>query len=188
MSSMIGRLTSVLILAALVLVNTATAQPLNSTELQQIIEKANRGDMQAQADLANRYHVGGGGVGQDVSKAAFWYKKLADNGVIEAQLTLGLMYIKGDGIEQDNTQALHWLTQAAEQRSPTAQYLLGVAHAEGHGTETDKLKAYMWYEIAAAMEYKDAIEARDELGKNLTKQEIRRAEKLATDWWLQFHH
>ena len=187
MPSIISRLISALMLASLMLINTATAQPLSNAEIQKITEKANNGDMQAQADLANRYHVGEG-VERDISKAAFWYKKLADDGVAEAQLTLALMYIKGDGIEQDNTEALYWLQQAAEQRMVTAQYLLGVAHAEGHGTAIDKEKAYMWYEISAAMDYKDGIKARDELGKQLSKQEIQHAEKLATDWWLKFHH
>jgi len=189
MSSIISRLTSILMLATLVLVNTASAQPsqpLSSTEIQKIIEKANNDDIQAQADLANRYHVGDG-ITQDISKAAFWFEKLANSGVVEAQLTLGLIYIKGDGIEQDNAQALHWLNLAAEQLSVTAQYLMGVAHAEGHGTEIDRVKAYMWYEISAAMEYKDAIEARAELAKHLSEQEIMIAEKLATDWWMQFH-
>ena len=186
MLSIINRLASGLILAILTLINTAAAQPLNGPELQQIIEKANNGDFLAQADLANRYHVGEG-VKQDMSKAVFWYKQLADNEVAEAQLTLGVLYIKGDGIEQDNTQALHWLQRAAEQRLPAAQYLLGVAYAEGHGTTINTQKAYMWFEISGAMEYKDAIDARTELAKHLSKQEIMHAEKMATDWWMKFH-
>jgi len=186
MPSIISRFTSVLMLATLMLVNTATAEPLSTAELQKIIEKANNDDIQAQADLANRYHVGDG-ITQDISKAAFWYEKLANSGVAQAQLTLGLIYIKGEGIKQDNAQALHWLNLAAEQLSETAQYLIGVAHAEGHGTEIDKVKAYMWYEISGAMEYKDAIEARTELAKHLSEQEIMHAERMATEWWMQFH-
>lgn len=186
MSSIISRLTSILILATLMLVNTAIAQPLSTTELQQIIAKANNDDIQAQADLANRYHVGDG-VTKDISKAAIWYEKLANTGVAEAQLTLGLIYIKGDGVKQDNMQALYWLNQAAEQFSETAQYLMGMAHAEGHGTQIDKVKAYMWYEISASMEYKNAMEARAELAKQLSEQEIMHAEAMATEWWMKFH-
>ncbi len=186
MLSTISRLASILVLATLTLVNTATAQPLSTSELQQIIEKANNDDIQAQADLANRYFIGDG-VPLDIPKAATWYEKLANSGVTKAQLTLGLIYIKGDGVQQDNVQALHWLNMAAEQLSEVAQYLLGVAHAEGHGTKIDKVKAYMWYEVSAAMEYKDAIDARTELAKHLSKQEIRHAEEMATDWWLRFH-
>lgn len=187
MPSIISRLSFFLVLATLLLVNSASAaQPLNAAEIQQLIEKANNDDIQAQADLANRYHVGEG-VTQDISKAAFWYEKLANSGVAEAQLTLGLIYIKGDGIKQNNALALHWLNLAAEQLLVTAQYLIGVAYAEGHGTEIDKVKAYMWYEISGAMEYKDAIEARTELAKHLSKKEIMRAEQMATEWWMQFH-
>ncbi len=165
----------------------AQAEQLSTAQLQQIIEKANQGDIQAQSDLASRYHVGDG-IKQDIEQASFWYKKLADKGVAEAQLTLGLIFIRGEGIKQDNKQALHWLNLAAEQRLATAQYLLGLAHAEGHGVEVDKVKAYMWYEISAAMDDKNSVEARAALAEQMSLEEITKAEAMATEWWMKFHH
>lgn len=167
--------------------NPALAQQLSEQQLQQLTEKATQGDMQAQLDLASRYHIGEG-VNQDIKQASFWYHKLADSGVAEAQLTLGLMYIRGEGIEQDNQQALYWLNLAAEQRLASAQYLLGLAHAEGHGVEVDRVKAYMWYEISAAMNYENAVEARGALAQQMNQEEITRAEQMATEWWMKFHH
>lgn len=164
-----------------------SAAPLSPQQLQELTEKARQGDMGAQSDLADRYHSGDG-VTKDDSQAAFWYTKLADQGVAEAQLTLALMYIRGEGLDQDDAQALHWLTLAAEQRLALAQYLVGVAHAEGHGVERDPIKAYMWYEIAAAMDYQNAIDARDDLASQLQQGQIQAAEKMATDWWMKFHH
>ena len=113
---------------------------------------------------------------------------LACLGVAEAQLTLGLMYIRGEGIEKNDQRALHWLNLAAEQRLASAQYLLGLAYAEGHGVQADKVKAYMWYEIAAAMDYENAVEARNALAQQMDQAEIANAEKMATEWWMKFHH
>ena len=164
------------------------AEQLSPPQLQKLIEEAEQGDMQAQSDLANRYYLGEG-ISQDIKQAALWYEKLANNGVAEAQLTLGLIYIRGEGIAQDNTQALHWLNLAAEQRLPMAQYLLGLAHEEGHGVEMDKVNAYMWYEISAAMDNnKNSVDARSALAKEMSKEEITRAETMATEWWMRFHH
>lgn len=177
----------ILFLFATTLVLPVFAQQLDAAAIQTLKQKANDGDMQAQAELASRFHVGDG-VTQNTKQAAFWYKKLAEKGVAEAQLTLGIIYIKGDGIEQNNQQALHWLKQAAEQRVASAQYLLGVAHAEGHGVEVNKVNAYMWYEVSAAMDFQNAIEARTELAKQMTKEEIAKAEQMATEWWMNFHH
>ena len=178
---------SIFILTTSSLTNFSVAEEINVQQLQALTQKANNGDMQAQADLASRYHTGDG-VTQNTKQAAYWYEKLAENGVAEAQLTLGLIYIKGDGVTPDDKQALYWLNLAAEQRLASAQYLLGIAYAEGHGVEIDKIKAYMWYEIAAAMVNKNAVEARTELAKQMNKEDIFKAEQMATEWWMQFHH
>lgn len=180
-------LSTAIIVTTLMLAAPLMAGSLSQQQLSELQQKADLGDMQAQSDLAKRYQVGDG-VGRDMAQAAFWYTKLAEKGVAEAQLNLGLMYIRGDGIVRDDEQALYWLNLAAEQRLALAQYLLGIAYAEGHGVAQDQVKAYMWYEIAAAMDYQNAIEARTALASQLKPQEISSAEKMATEWWMKFHH
>lgn len=159
---------------------------LSFTQIKMLSQNAEKGDLEAQKELAERYYKGDG-LKQDHKQAVHWYKKLAETGIANAQLTLGLMYIKGSGIKKDDAQAVHWLTMAAEQRMSMAQYLLGVANEEGHGVKQDLIKAYMWYEIAAAVDEKNAIEAREELNKTLSPKEITLAVQMATDWWMQFH-
>lgn len=159
---------------------------LPSSQLSALTQKAEKGNLQAQTELAERYYKGDG-VAANPGLAAHWYGKLAEKGVANAQMTLALMYIKGNGVTKDNAKAVHWLTQAAEQRISMAQYLLGVANAEGHGVPRDPVKAYMWFEIAAAIESQDAIAARDDLAKKMSAKEISQAEKMATDWWMRYH-
>lgn len=178
-------ITFLLSTGALTTLHAAEAM-LSPAQVKILSQKAESGDLQSQATLAERYYKGDG-VKQNYVQAAHWYKKLAETGVANAQLTLGLMYVKGDGVEKNDEQALHWLTQAAEQRMPMAQYLLGVANEEGHGVKQDLVKAYMWYEIAAAMDNKNAIAAREELAKRLQPKDIALAEQMATDWWMRFH-
>jgi hypothetical protein len=178
-------ITLLLSTGALTTLHAAEAK-LPPAQVKTLNQKAGNGDLQAQAELAERYYKGDG-VKQNYTQAAHWYKKLAETGVANAQLTLALMYIKGNGVEKNDEQAVHWLTQAAEQRMPMAQYLLGVAHAEGHGVKQDLIKAYMWYEIAAVMDDQNATAARAELAKKLQPKDIALAEQMAADWWLRFH-
>ena len=168
-------------------VGYAAERQLPAEQLKTMLQKAADNDLQAQLELADRYYKGDG-VAQNYTQAAHWYQKLATLGVANAQLTLGLMHAKGDGVKRDDAQAVHWLIQAAEQRMPMAQYLVGVANAEGRGVKQDLVKAYMWFEIAAAMENKNAIAARQALIKKLSANDIAVGDQMATDWWMRFHN
>lgn len=156
------------------------------TSLATLEKQATAGDMEAQLALADRYYKGQGVV-KNTAKAAQWYQVLAEKGFVQAQLALGLMHIKGDGVAHDDKKAIHWLTQAAENKSSAAQHLLGIAYAEGHGVIADPIQAYMWFEIAAVMEYPNAVESRRELAAKMKPHDIKRAEQMASEWWLQHH-
>ena len=52
----------------------------------------------------------------DPMKAVFWLKRAADNGHLESQTELGLMYLKGDVIEKDLQVASSWLLEATQNK------------------------------------------------------------------------
>lgn len=86
------------------------------TLIEQLTEKAEAGDVQAQRDLAASY-ASGDGVEQDYAKAAIWYTKAAEQGHPDGQFFLGLANILGIGgvvpVNRDRGRVL--LTQAASQ-------------------------------------------------------------------------
>jgi len=55
------------------------------------------------------------GVPQDYSKALYWFKKAAKQGLAQAENNLGYMYAEGLGVPQDYNEAVYWLQKAAEQ-------------------------------------------------------------------------
>ena len=61
-------------------------------------------------------------VPQDYAEAALWYRRAADQGLVEAQALLGAMYELGRGVPQDYVQAHMWYNLAAAQRSVGAAY------------------------------------------------------------------
>ena len=52
---------------------------------------------------------------QDYAEAVKWYRKAAEQGYADAQLSLGFMYVNGKGVPQDGAEAVRWIGKAASQ-------------------------------------------------------------------------
>ena len=83
----------------------------------------------------------------DYAKALYWYKKSADQGLAEAQNSLGDMYsqVAMPGVPHDNGKAADWYRKAAEQGYAEAQKSLGVSYEYGYGMPEDISQAVSWY-------------------------------------------
>ncbi len=73
----------------------------------------------------------------------------AEQGDMEAQFNLGLMYYDGEGTEVNYEKVLYWWEKAAEQGDVRAQFNVGSMYYDGEGTEVNYKKALYWYEKAA---------------------------------------
>ena len=51
----------------------------------------------------------------DFAEAFRWFRMAADQGVAEAQVSLGLMYGTGQGVTQNDAEAVRWFRLAADQ-------------------------------------------------------------------------
>ncbi len=78
---------------------------------------------------------------QDYATALALFKPLAERGNIEAQYSMGVMYMRGRGVTQDHAQAAHWHRLAVVQGDSTAQTDLGALHANGQGVSKDEDEA-----------------------------------------------
>jgi TPR repeat protein len=94
-------------------------------------------------------YEGGLGVNQDLSQAASWFRKSAEQGNAPAQSVLGGMYLNGKGVARDNTVAASWIRKSAEQGYPPAQYILGIMYTEGIGVPVDNQQAVIWFRKSA---------------------------------------
>ena len=56
----------------------------------------------------------GRGVEQDYVQAAFWARRAAEQGVVQAVALLGTLTFFGDGVPQDKESGLNMLLQAAD--------------------------------------------------------------------------
>ena len=69
-------------------------------------------------------------------------RALADQGHVDAQFNLGIMYSIGKGVVQDYKQALFWYRKAADQGLSSAQCNLGVMYNDSRGVVQDSLQRF----------------------------------------------
>lgn len=128
------------------------------------------------SDLRELSTRGRGTPGGSVSR----YRKAAEQGSADAQLSLGGMLYLGYGVAQDYEEAVSWYRKAAEQGNVYAQSNLGTMYHRGHGVAQDHGEAASWYRKAAEQGYADAQYA---LGKMYSVgQGVARNYGLAVSW------
>lgn len=88
----------------------------------------------------------------DLLKAFTWYREVALQGLVEAQLRLGEMFYLGEGVPQDSEEAERWYKKAAEQGNMVAQYGLGQIYYD----VDEFLQAKQWFSKSAAQGYPNA--------------------------------
>lgn len=147
-------------------------QQARQNKLNELLKKAEAGDVLAMVELGNAYELGRnwGKMIQfyyidtgdndpllDREKAAKWYEKAAKQGNAEAQGRLGrLFFFEGSGVQKDFGNALEWFQKASAQGDPIAQFGLGMMYGKGDGFPKDESKCQEWIQKAAAQGLPDA--------------------------------
>lgn len=138
-----------------------TARPENSPtgEVFRLwLLKAGQGDVQAQYEVGVCYTLGNG-VEQNDSLAIRWFRKAAEGGHVQCQISMGVIYYNGShGFETDHPEALRWFLKAAGQGDAHAQYLAGRCYSRGEGAERNDGEAFRWLRLAARQGHEEAQE------------------------------
>jgi TPR repeat protein len=148
-------------------------------EFEDLLNKAQMGDVSAQAALGSLYHHGKG-VAQNLDLAKFWWEKAAEQGHTVAQFNLGLMYYKGQGVRQNFEQSVYWWHEAAVRGHAVSQFNLGLMFLNGKGTAQSHQLAYVWTSLAAAQGFDSAIKNREFTAAKLTPDQLNAAKALIT--------
>jgi uncharacterized protein len=151
-----------------------------ATALREWMPLAERGDADAQYNVAQMYSKGDGVI-QDDRQAVKWWLKAAKQNHTSAQYNIGVMYAEGRGIIQDYKEALKMFSKAAEKGDADAQSYLGAMYVKGHAVLQDDVYAHMWWNIAASNGNEIAAKNRSIVTKRMTSSQIAEAQKLARE-------
>lgn len=154
------------------------------------------GSIEAYYSLAEIF-LEGRGAPQNAAAAVRLYGRAAERGLADAKYKLGMMYVLGRGVLPNTTEALKWYQQAAEQGVIEAQLAIGSMYAKGQFLTTniavpiDYVSAYFWLSLAGAKVPVDsaqrwqATNLREVIKKQMTPNDVRRAERREHDWYRQ---
>ena len=157
------------------MIQSAVTNASTTNAVADLKARAEKGDSEAQFDLATCYHEGQG-VDQNYTEAVKWLRKAAEQGVAEAQCNLGNCYYVGQGIERNYVEAVKWLRKAADQGVSRAQFNLGACYDQGEGVAQDYVEAYKWDNLAAAQGDAAALHNRNILASLVTPDQIAEAQ------------
>ncbi|HEV2395374.1 MAG TPA: GAF domain-containing protein [Candidatus Sulfotelmatobacter sp.] len=85
--------------------------PVETANLDQLRQMAEKGNALAQNTLGLRYAIGDG-VSIDEKEAVRWFTKAAEQGNVAAQSKLGSIYYSGRGVPKDPNRAYFWMVVA----------------------------------------------------------------------------
>jgi TPR repeat protein len=121
---------------------------------QEILKKAESGDIQAQHAVAAAYFEGED-VEKDYVQAVEWYRKAAESGCAESAYQLGWMFDCGCGLKEDTSEAAKWydksLALGLEDPFKVKLNAISIADAYYFGTgavSKNHPEALRWYRLA----------------------------------------
>ncbi|MGV6801163.1 MAG: SEL1-like repeat protein [bacterium] len=98
----------------------------------------------------------------DPTGAVFWMSKAAENNILPAFASMGLLAYNGRGMEQSYEMAADWFEKSADKGDPEGMFFYAVALAEGKGRERNLDLAFSWAQKSVAASQKEAEEIRSE--------------------------
>ena len=143
-----------------------------------------------QLQLGKSYHFGEG-ISIDLLKAFNWYRAAAEQGNLDAQNNLAVLYATAT---ENPEMASRWYFRAAQQDHAIAQRNIGRRFEKGQdGLPQDFREAYYWYSLA--LENKATLkrdtrqdlvsqvtEAHNRIGKSLKDNEINQIQEQVDNW------
>ena len=113
--------------------------------------------MVAWMDIREQYRIGCEAFAAgDFDKAFQYTRPAAEQGLKEAQCTLGYLYRYGKGVPQDLEESMKWYRAGAEQGDAGSQYSLANGYERGLGVEQDYAEAARWCRLSAEQGDADA--------------------------------
>lgn len=156
------------------------AEKSAALRLAEMLEAADKGDVNAQARVGIMYYWGEGAP-MDWELAQVWLRKASERGNAEAQAKLGAMCFLGQGAPRNLEESIKWFRMAAEQGEAYSQGCMGVMYAVGEGVPRDLVQAYVWLVQAQAGGDAEAAEPLEQVRNHLSPAELREAERLVLE-------
>ena len=123
-----------------------TVEQKENDKIKELLEKAKKGDVEAQTHLGEAY-LHGNDTKVDYKKAMEWSKKAAEKGSYRAMTNVGILYLEGLGVEKDYKKAFDSLSKGMDGGDMKAPRYLGIMSEKGLGVKKSMDDASFYYEV-----------------------------------------
>lgn len=137
---------------------------------------AEKGDADAAFNLGQAFRLGRG-VPADSAMAKRWFERAANQGHVDAQVSLGLLLFDSG----DRGAAMSWLKKAADKGEPRALLVVGTALFNGDGLKQDSVLGYAYVSRAAAQGLEPAKTTLAEMDRIMPIADRRRGVAMAIE-------
>ena len=124
----------------------ARIEQKETDKIKELIEKAKKGDVEAQTQLGEAY-LHGIDTKVDYKKAMEWSKKAAAKKSYRAMTNVGIIYLEGLGVEKDYKKAYKSFSGGVDGGDMKAPRYLGIMYENGLGLKKSMDDAAFYYEI-----------------------------------------
>jgi hypothetical protein len=129
--------------------NGGVVEPNMIEAVELFVQAADRGNVEAVANLGLLYFDAGAVDFKNYSKALEFLSKAAKAKHVEAMSLMGQCYFDGLGVKKDYAQALTWFSEAATLGHAEAMKNIGYMYATGTGVTQNYAEAHRWFKGAA---------------------------------------
>lgn len=127
----------------------------DSIPFEKLKSMADRGDVDAQAEVAACYYLGVV-IGKNGQKMLEYARKAASKDNPEALSLLGVAYEEGLGTKKNLAKSAEWYQKAVKLKYPVAMCNLGYMYEKGTGVPVNPTKALQLYQEALQLGWSDA--------------------------------
>ena len=139
---------------------------IKNSELRDLRQRADAGDVSAQMSLAARYE-GGDGLERDSLKACVWYIIAGANGNLAAK-----------------DRAVHLSHRLPQFQIAEIRFNIGKMYMQGIGVEPDLVTSYSWFALAHAAGDVRAHDEQERLETAMSREQVSAGLRHASDWLL----
>jgi TPR repeat protein len=116
----------------------------SNKELSGLRLKAEKGDVNSQIELGNKFRDGVAPLEKDYLGAMKWYQMAADKGSATAQYLLAQIYFR-EKLAEDNFKAFELFLKSAQPGNSDALNMVGMCYSGGYGITKDNTEAVKWW-------------------------------------------
>lgn len=164
---------------------SVTTSPRDASEtmpVDELIRRADGGDVLAMRFAGAAYDEGNNGASQDLAEAVRWFLRADAAGDDASAYRLAQMYEKGHGVLKDHPEAIKRYRRLAEKGHVSSLCNMGTLYVQGEDTPHNVILAYACFRLAATNGNEFATHNLGHMWQLMSAEQMEEGRRIAANW------